>query len=265
MASSLRDMYRLVKCDGLGSDSPPAQPPWTVQGDTTVAEHEWGTEEPCEGLRGYVSAGRAAATGGGAGDVGGGGGTRSADAGGGGTAAERAAAGPGQRFDIIVAADVLYDQRGFDGLAKSIRMFSHPTTVCWIAYQDRTKDEGLFVGVAAKHGLACSPVDPSELPAYYQGFVGRLHVLQLRLAPVDDAAAQGMPSAAQDTAVAAAAALTPHANWPAAAVHIPRPPRPTLSEHAAAVVGLLAEHTEVIDVLLQVPQHTPIHPLIQFA
>ena len=76
---------------------------------------------------------------------------------------------------------------------------------------------------------------------------------------------QGMPSAAQDTAVAVAAAPIPHAGWLAAAVYIPRPPRPTLSEHAAAVVGLLAEHTEGIDVLLQVPQHTPIHPLIQFA
>ena len=87
-------------------------------------------------------------------------------------------------FDLIVAADVLYEATtSFAPLAISIRSFSRIDTETWIAFQDRNKNVGdSFAIVAAEHGLRCIEVATSELPPFYQGFGMQMGVLRVVLA-----------------------------------------------------------------------------------
>ena len=86
-------------------------------------------------------------------------------------------------FDLIVAADVLYEATtSFAPLAISICAFSKPTTVSWIAFQQRDKDVGAaFASVAAEHGLHCTAVAVADLPPFYRGFGKQMGILQVRL------------------------------------------------------------------------------------
>ena len=87
-------------------------------------------------------------------------------------------------FDLIVAADVLYEAAtSFAPLAISIRSFSRPNTETWIAFQHRDKNVGdSFAIVAAEHGLRCTEVAALELPPFYRGFGRQMGVLRVVLA-----------------------------------------------------------------------------------
>ena len=88
-----------------------------------------------------------------------------------------------QRFDVIFAADVLYQRELHPFLADAIRRFSNERTVTYVMTQDRRKGEASFESLArARFGLTCQRINEEEfLSPYHKGFAGRFFLLRLGL------------------------------------------------------------------------------------